>query len=708
MTGVSILIRIIHLGAALTLVGSCAFLRLVARPAFHKEAPGEEHALLPFTLRLHRLWVGSLVGFTGAGLLGLWVQQAIVTNHSLVFVPPVEVLGRFLTGTHYGRVWLLRLLLAGILSSGLLLRARRWQGTHGPGRWRAGAGLAGALLVAQAWTGHAVASEGLTLVWHVTIDALHLLATGVWLGGLPLLAVLLTWAQRAEHARAERIAAEATRRFSVLGLGSVCLLVVTGGLNAWTLVGTVPALLGTPYGRLLLVKLSLLLPLLGVALGNLRDATPRLVRAVAAQQRPQTRETLRRLRRRVLGEVTLGVTILLLVGLLGVTTPARHVAPTWPFAFRLSWEVTRQWPGVWSRVLLGSQVALVSLLALGYAVLGRRWRGPAAGVGAVGLIVGLWVAGQAMALDAYPTTYLRPAVPYQALSIANGSRLYQVHCAVCHGVAGYGDGPAAAALNPRPANLTAKHTADHTVGDLFWWLSHGIKGSAMPGFHDRLSEEERWDLINFLRTLAAAEQARPLGPSIDPEPRLVAPDFSYTTMVGDGRTLKDHRGRRLVLLVFFRLPDSQQRLVQLRDLAPALQRLGGEVLAVPLDPDRTMPMEQYLSPHVSLVVDGAAEATTTYSLFRKSLNPTVPLLNPPLPAHVEFLIDRQGYIRARWLPDRDPGWAETPVITRGQSGEIRWLPASGPGWAEPDNLITAIEQLNREKPRAPAPDEHVH
>ena len=73
-----------------------------------------------------------------------------------------------------------------------------------------------------------------------------------------------------------------------------------------------------------------------------------------------------------------------------------------------------------------------------------------------------------------------------------------------------------------------------------------------------------------------------------------------------------------------------------------------------------------------------------YTLFRKSLSPTGRLPVPPFPSHLEFLIDRQGYIRGRWLP------------------------GSGPGWAENHDLITAIEQLNQEKPRAPAPDEHVH
>jgi putative copper resistance protein D len=206
----------------------------------------------------------------------------------------------------------------------------------------------------------------------------------------------------------------------------------------------------------------------------------------------------------------------------------------------------------------------------------------------------------------------------------------------------------------------------------------------MPGFQDRLTEEERWDLINFLRTLAATEQARTLGPRLDPEPWLVAPDFSYVTMAGDGQALKDHRGRNIVLLVFFRLPDSQARLAQLHDLTPHLQRLGTTVLAVPLHTDPDMASELDNALRACTVTDGAAEAASTYTLFRKSLTPSGRPLLAPFPAHLEFLIDRQGYIRSRWLPSSKPGWAENQA------------------------LIAAIEQLNQEKARAPAPDEHVH
>jgi putative copper resistance protein D len=138
------------------------------------------------------------------------------------------------------------------------------------------------------------------------------------------------------------------------------------------------------------------------------------------------------------------------------------------------------------------------------------------------------------------------------------------------------------------------------------------------------------------------------------------------------------------LLVFFDLPRSHERLVQLRDFAPALQRLGAKVLAVPLSTQSNISIEQYSSPYPALVSDGAADISTTYVLFRKSLNPQGRPQIPRLPSHLEFLIDRQGYIRARWLPGNDSGWAEAA------------------------RLMTMIERLNQEKPRAPAPDEHIH
>jgi mono/diheme cytochrome c family protein len=114
-----------------------------------------------------------------------------------------------------------------------------------------------------------------------------------------------------------------------------------------------------------------------------------------------------------------------------------------------------------------------------------------------------------MTIDAYPTTYTRPAVAGAGDSIRRGRALFTAHCAPCHGPSGRGDGPAGAGLLQRPADLTASHTADNTPGDLYWRITHGL-GLAMPAFGDRLSIRERWDLVNFVRTLATG---RPLAAS---------------------------------------------------------------------------------------------------------------------------------------------------------------------------------------------------
>jgi hypothetical protein len=80
------------------------------------------------------------------------------------------------------------------------------------------------------------------------------------------------------------------------------------------------------------------------------------------------------------------------------------------------------------------------------------------------------------------------------------------HCAICHGAGGHGDGPGAAGLLRDPADLTAKHTADHTAGDLFWWLTHGIRGTPMPGFrHQPSAMGFRAEAAPLLEGLAAGD-----------------------------------------------------------------------------------------------------------------------------------------------------------------------------------------------------------
>lgn len=133
------------------------------------------------------------------------------------------------------------------------------------------------------------------------------------------------------------------------------------------------------------------------------------------------------------------------------------------------------------------------------------WALPLGGsLGATGALLVLRV----ILVDAYPTTYHANPLPPAPALLAQAQTLFHQHCTACHGATGQGDGPAAAALSPQPADLTAAHVDDHTDGDLFWWLTHGIPGTAMPAWEAQLTETERWMLVQYLRRLRQARPAR--------------------------------------------------------------------------------------------------------------------------------------------------------------------------------------------------------
>ncbi len=91
--------------------------------------------------------------------------------------------------------------------------------------------------------------------------------------------------------------------------------------------------------------------------------------------------------------------------------------------------------------------------------------------------------------------------PYQGNSIAEqkGKQLYSKLCWTCHGKQGLGDGPAGKNLKPKPKSFASKDVQNQSDGELFWKLSNG-KGMMVPYKHS-LSEEKRWQLINYIRTL---------------------------------------------------------------------------------------------------------------------------------------------------------------------------------------------------------------
>ncbi|MFI5056677.1 MAG: c-type cytochrome [Candidatus Acidiferrales bacterium] len=101
---------------------------------------------------------------------------------------------------------------------------------------------------------------------------------------------------------------------------------------------------------------------------------------------------------------------------------------------------------------------------------------------------------------------LKNPVAPSAAAIASTRLIYLDKCAQCHGDAGKGDGPEGKMYDPAPGNLTdEKHMSTRTDGELFYQISQGRK--PMPGFKKRLTEEQRWQLVLFVRSFAEPSPA---------------------------------------------------------------------------------------------------------------------------------------------------------------------------------------------------------
>ena len=85
-------------------------------------------------------------------------------------------------------------------------------------------------------------------------------------------------------------------------------------------------------------------------------------------------------------------------------------------------------------------------------------------------------------------------------SRAAGQKIYFKTCAMCHGKTGDADGPAVIELNIHPATLSDPKLATESDGALFWKITTGKK--PMPTYGKRLSETDRWNLVNYVRTLS--------------------------------------------------------------------------------------------------------------------------------------------------------------------------------------------------------------
>ena len=134
-----------------------------------------------------------------------------------------------------------------------------------------------------------------------------------------------------------------------------------------------------------------------------------------------------------------------------------------------------------------SQVVLLALCALAVLMLAYP-----AGQAQADSMSGKWLSPAPSAAKKNPIT----STPE---SIVAGQKIYSKTCVMCHGKSGDADGPAVIELNIHPAKLSDPQLATESDGSLFWKITTGNK--PMPAYGKRLSETDRWNLVNYVRTL---------------------------------------------------------------------------------------------------------------------------------------------------------------------------------------------------------------
>lgn len=599
------------------LLGGFAFPPLVLQPALRRAGLTDPRLAEPALTRWTWLaWIslGGLLLLSGVGLL---LQASSTAGVPLAQVFSGPFVSPLLTATRYGVLWLARvgLLLA---AAGVLV----WLGASSAPRprltWWAGAILTSCALLTLSATGHASAVPRQPTI-AVAVDWLHVVAGGVWIGGLVWLTMALPAILRALDAdERRRLLGQLVQRFSWLAGASVLAIVLSGAYAGTLYIPSADALLDTTYGAALSGKLILVAPLLLLGAVNLLVLHPRVRRAVAAgHRRSQDPGAARTLRWLVLGEVLLATAVLGVTGVLAGLPPASSVVgggrpyaevqrtpagtpvtlsvrPNLAGENTISVEAAGQAVGVPSDVegvrltllLLDRQVGARQVVVPPTAEPGRfevsgnhlsmpgRWdvqvtlqrsgraeettrfplvvgeppgasrpaispgrivlkaangrtlfaallvaasvlllagtRQPKGGwrratptvLAQVALLsIGLVVAGSSVA-EAYRLSLPNPVLA-DANSLMRGEAVYFNNgCALCHGVSGRGDGPDGRLLRPPPTDFRADRAAGRTDRELFDRIEQGGVGTGMPAFKDRLTEQEQWDAINFIRTLA--------------------------------------------------------------------------------------------------------------------------------------------------------------------------------------------------------------
>ncbi|MCB9135374.1 MAG: CopD family protein [Anaerolineales bacterium] len=573
--------------AVSVLTGGGLFVLRVWQPVAQNN---EEVTILSIPFIWRTLEAGALALLVVANLWGLLTQAGQVAGKPLVapWNPAIETL---LFNTKYGALWMARFVLI-LVNIRLLLNVKTNRD-----RWLA---LGATLLILVTFSLNSHAAAEARPFFPLLADWVHLLGAATWVGGLAFFIGAL-WATRGLDAPVRtRLTAQLIPRFSNLALVSVALIGLSGLYSAYLRVGSFDALTTTLYGRVLIVKTLLFLPMLMLGALNLLNTSPTMRRA--AQNDGGNGSLVNRFRGLVSTEVIFAILLLLSVGLFTAVPPARAIGtdtkirttakaddltiqlevdpgkigintfsvkltansepvtgakevalqftPTsadlppslialdevgegvyrvqgaylsMPDTWQIQVAVRREgqfdafanfdfnvgatsnasgtfpWNRLNSFLLMVSAVLYLNALQRLQRAHSMRWltvRGPALAL--------LLAAGFVFYLPANTQEFKVNPIPPNPQSIAAGQAIYQIQCLSCHGPTGRGDGPVGLTLIPPPADLY-RHTQPgiHPDGRLYDWITNGFgPDSAMPAFAQILTDKERWNVVNYIRTFS--------------------------------------------------------------------------------------------------------------------------------------------------------------------------------------------------------------
>ncbi|ORU94149.1 MAG: hypothetical protein A6F70_07685 [Cycloclasticus sp. symbiont of Bathymodiolus heckerae] len=631
----------------------------------------------------------------GQRLLKSTLILAFILVLSGLFLPPIqavsisgnsadvfnqELLSLVLFSTRFGSVWAIQeglsiLLLMSLLFHRPLISTFQHKSFF---TWLITA--TSLMLVAGSFKSHAA---GLEPIWPGILGhSLHLLAASYWLGALPAL-WLVFYSSTSQACQPTEATNPITllKRFSLLASAMVGIILLSGIVIGFLQIDRWAELFSTSYGHYLLVKVFLFLLMISIA-GIIRFRyLPKNNAGAPSQIINKAIATW------IAIETIIGLVLLGFATVLKNTTPAAHETEiVWPFDFRLSLDATwSETASVQSQVFLGLiLITLAAALTL-YLFRALQFKKYALIAGGVLTFVGIATALQPLSIPANPDTYRNSTVPYDAITIDNGQRIFSDNCASCHGAEGKGDGVLADDLDVMMMDLNQMHSVGSTAGDMYWSFNQELFKDEYHSPIQPLDEDEVWELINYLSATASSYTARSLYTYIDPNnPFIGAPDFYYSTDSTSGN-LKDFRNDKAILLVFFSWPESKGRLNKLKENYKSITANNTDIIAIEIAQDnkaKDNPKPNY--PFI-VITDQAEPLVNAYMPFRRSImnKPDFDFASPLL--HIEYIVDRFGYLRARWIPENNTSkWTDFPLLNN------------------------ELAKLANEPEILPPPDEHTH